>query len=722
MIRNNPGQTQPSQEMFSYKNNVEVCERANAIDAQKEFIKQNYNNNGKVFQLPGVGIIRAVMKQTKSGDAQWSFPQLTNFTVSDLSLIQNVDSGENNMQFLAKNAGGIERYIEDSVNIFNETKDFREALNSMHLVFKGNVNDLQDVKELIVNEALTSEKVVYKTAGFRKINGEFVYITNDGALKKNGVFDEELRVEPETFKSVIKDLELVTQEEVRINGEFVYITNDGALKKNGVFDEELRVEPETFKSVIKDLELVTQEEVRNIKNALNNFNTPDIVYPILGSSMAYNFTSFFNESNDGKLHILFMSGESDSGKNKTLDHVIKPLLNMDYKSESCSNATQANFNRSTDESCTLPIVYDEHTLRNLRKDRKDMIYTWIRTTTEHTVTMRVDKKSTHKRIAYKTQAPLIMLGENIPSDVSILNRCNLVFFSKKKRMRVDKKSTHKRIAYKTQAPLIMLGENIPSDVSILNRCNLVFFSKKKRESNADYEKNYLHLVDNELLLRKIGYTVKRYILECYDKDKFETELKQLKRALSNFKIGSREFKTFKDCVFGVQVLNNALAHYTGEVLFDNLTAVAQHIYDNILANVTGGGTSAEADYIEVLENIDIMIQEGRLQEGWHYVFDTENDVIKIDFKRAYIEFLAFCKEKNISDDTMSSKEFIRKLTNSNFVAGTSSKDYYKKQRLRVSVGKSASKNVYLLKMSVCEAFGFLGLSNQIEKDPHDPSY
>ncbi len=628
MIRNNPGQTQPSQEMFSYKNNVEVCERANAIDAQKEFIKQNYNNNGKVFQLPGVGIIRAVMKQTKSGDAQWSFPQLTNFTVSDLSLIQNVDSGENNMQFLAKNAGGIERYIEDSVNIFNETKDFREALNSMHLVFKGNVNDLQDVKELIVNEALTSEKVVYKTAGFRKINGEFVYITNDGALKKNGVFDEELRVEPETFKSVIKDLELVTQ-----------------------------------------------EEVRNIKNALNNFNTPDIVYPILGSSMAYNFTSFFNESNDGKLHILFMSGESDSGKNKTLDHVIKPLLNMDYKSESCSNATQANFNRSTDESCTLPIVYDEHTLRNLRKDRKDMIYTWIRTTTEHTVTMRVDKKSTHKRIAYKTQAPLIMLGENIPSDVSILNRCNLVFFS-----------------------------------------------KKKRESNADYEKNYLHLVDNELLLRKIGYTVKRYILECYDKDKFETELKQLKRALSNFKIGSREFKTFKDCVFGVQVLNNALAHYTGEVLFDNLTAVAQHIYDNILANVTGGGTSAEADYIEVLENIDIMIQEGRLQEGWHYVFDTENDVIKIDFKRAYIEFLAFCKEKNISDDTMSSKEFIRKLTNSNFVAGTSSKDYYKKQRLRVSVGKSASKNVYLLKMSVCEAFGFLGLSNQIEKDPHDPSY
>ena len=204
MIRNNPGQTQPSQEMFSYKNNVEVCERANAIDAQKEFIKQNYNNNGKVFQLPGVGIVRAVMKQTKSGDAQWSFPQLTNFTISDLSLIQNVDSGENNIRFLAKNIRGIECYIEDSVNIFNETKDFREALNSMHLVFKGNVNDLQDVKECIVSEALTNEKLVYKTAGFRKINDEFVYITKDCALKKNGVFDEELNVEPRPSKVLLK--------------------------------------------------------------------------------------------------------------------------------------------------------------------------------------------------------------------------------------------------------------------------------------------------------------------------------------------------------------------------------------------------------------------------------------------------------------------------------------------------------------------------------------
>ena len=611
-------------EVVSYEELKEKHSKKSAIDQAKAKIQEDYSNNGKVFQIPGVGIVRAIMKQDKStGEPQWSFPQLTNFTISDLSLIQNLDSGENSVKFNAKNIRGIECCIEDNVKIFNETKDFREALNSMHLSFKGNVNDLQDVKECIVSEVLTGEKFVYKTAGFREINGELVYITHDGALKKHGLFDEELRVEPETFKSTIKDLDLITA-----------------------------------------------EEVKSIKNALNNFNAPDIVYPVLGSSTACNFASFFNESKDGKLHILFLSGGSDSGKNKTLDHIIKPLLNIDYKSESCTSATQANFNRSTDESCTLPLIYDEHTVRNLRKDRKDMIYTWIRTTTEHTVTHRVDRTSPNKRISYKTQAPMMMLGENIPADVSILNRCNLVFLS-----------------------------------------------EKKRKSKSEYEKNYLYLVDNELLLRKMGYTVKRYILEHYGKERFDSELKQLTKALSNFKLGSREFKTFKDCVFGIHVLNNAIKYYTDEVIFQDLNNVVECIYNNIVENVAGGGTSAEADYIEVLEKMDMMIQENYLKEGWHYIFDLENDIVKIDIKRSYIEFLAYCKDKNISNDIMSEKEFVKKLTNSNFIAGSSSDDYYKPQRLIVSHGKKALRRVYLLKMSTCKEFDFVGLANQIEIEP-----
>lgn len=66
---------------------------------------------------------------------------------------------------------------------------------------------------------------------------------------------------------------------------------------------------------------------------------------------------------------------------------------------------------------------------------------------------------------------------------------------------------------------------------------------------------------------------------------------------------------------------------------------------------------------------------------------------------------------------MSEKEFVKKLTNSNFIVGSSSDDYYKPQRLIVSHGKKALRRVYLLKMSTCKEFEFAGLANQIEVDP-----
>ena len=605
-------------EVVSYKELKEKHDKKTAMDMAKAKIEEDYSNNGGVFQIDGLGIVRAVMKQDKStGEVNWNYPNLTNFTIKDLSLIENLDTQENSIKFTATNIRRVERVIEDSVKIFNEAKDFREALNSMHFSFKGNVNDLQDIRDCIVSTVLSDEKFVYRTAGFREINDELVYITSDGALKKGGTFDETLKVDKDTFKSSIQNLELITADEVRF-----------------------------------------------IKNALNNFNTPDVVYPVLGSSVACNFVNFFNNSKDGKLHVLFIAGGSDSGKSYTVDNIIKPLLNVDYETESCSNATTANFNRSTNESCTLPIIYDEHTLRNLKKDRIDMLYTWIRTTTERTTVKRVARGSDD------------------------------------------------RIDYKTQAPMIILGENIPTDVSILNRSNLVFMSESKRKSKDEYKINFEFLTDNDLLLRKLGYTVKRYILEQYNQEKVDKNRKMIAESLKGFDLGSREFKTLRDCVFGIQALNDSVKHYTGESVFDDLNQVAQVIYDNIVENVAGGGTEAQADFIDVLDRIDRMIAKNDLREGWHYLYDVENDIIKLDFKMIFDKM----DELNIKCD-MPYKEFTKKITHSGFIVGNKKEDYYKQQRLYTSYNKKDVRRVFLIKMSKCKELNFTGLSNQIETEP-----
>lgn len=604
--------------MIPYEEVKEKHDKKNAIDQVKAKIEEDYSNNGKVFQIENVGIVRANMKQDpRSGEISWSYRDLTNFTIKDLILVENVDTKESMVKFTATNLRGVESIIEDDVRIFNETKDFREALNSMHFSFKGNVNDLQDIRNLIVGSVLKDESKMYHFAGIREINGELVYITSNGALKANGEFDESLKVDVDTFKSDIKDLDVVTA-----------------------------------------------DEVRELRNYINNFNVPNIVYPILGSANALNFTTFLKGSKYVKQHILCIAGESDCGKGATVDNIIKPLINADYLNEMCGELTQANISRSLDESCTLPVIYDEHTVRNLDQYKLDALYRSMRAITENATKRRVGKDN-------------------------------------------------KRINYDVRTSMILLGENVPKDISIVNRCNVIFMSKKERNSKKEYEKNFKWLMKNSLLLKKIGYTVKRYILENYNQERFDGEMLKLEAILNNFELGSREFDTLRVCVFGIQSLNNAVYDCTGECLFSNMNEIIKYIYENIIDNVAGGPTNANADYIDVLERIDMMILDGTLSEGWQYFYDRENGVVKLDIPTIFNKM----EEKKISFN-MSRGEFTKKLIKSDFIAGETAKEYYKIQRVAtkycVEGKKGARRNVHLLKMSVCNKYEFFGLGDQLE--------
>ena len=149
-------------EVVSYKELKEKHSKKTAIDQAKAKIEEDYSNNGKIFQIENVGIVRASMKQdVRSGEISWSYRDLTNFTIKGLTLVENIDTKESMVRFTVTNNRGVERVIEDSVKIFNEAKDFREALNSMHYSFKGNANDLQDIRNLIVGTVLEGESKMY---------------------------------------------------------------------------------------------------------------------------------------------------------------------------------------------------------------------------------------------------------------------------------------------------------------------------------------------------------------------------------------------------------------------------------------------------------------------------------------------------------------------------------------------------------------------------------
>ena len=108
-------------EVVSYKELKEKHDKKTAMDMAKAKIEEDYSNSGGVFQINGLGIVRAVMKQDKStGEVSWSYHELTNFTIKGLTLVENIDTKENMLKFTITNKRGVERVIEDSVKIFNE--------------------------------------------------------------------------------------------------------------------------------------------------------------------------------------------------------------------------------------------------------------------------------------------------------------------------------------------------------------------------------------------------------------------------------------------------------------------------------------------------------------------------------------------------------------------------------------------------------------------------
>ena len=203
------------------------------------------------------------------------------------------------------------------------------------------------------------------------------------------------------------------------------------------------------------------------------------------------------------------------------------------------------------------------------------------------------------------------------------------------------------------------------------------------------------------------------MLDNYNQKRFDDEITKLESILDNFELGSREFDTLVVCVFGIQSINNAVYNYTGEYLFDDMNEIIKYIYENIIDNVAGGSTSANADYVDILERIDMMILDGTLSEGWQYFYDKDNDVVKLDIPTIFKKM-----EENKIAFNMSRAEFTKKLIKSHFIAGETAKEYYKTQRVATKYceggKKGVRRNVHLLKMSVCNKYEFFGLGGQLE--------
>jgi len=261
---------------------------------------------------------------------------------------------------------------------------FKQALKGrLELLYKGTDDDLQDIKRILTFYNIPIKQAT-KTLGFHKVEGEWVFVCNDGAIDKSG-----------------SRTDLVFHQ------------------------EEARIRCHLLKA-----ESLTHTDLENITKILFEINDPSVIIPLFG----WCFACFFKERIFHILKqfpILIVHGPAGSGKTSTFQNVILPLFGLPEHIDNIGMQTKFTFMRDIASSNTIPKVYDEHKLSKLPERQRNIISELIRSIFNNQSGSR--GTADQRQIEYFYTAPVAILGEQGTIEVAHRDRIIDTFWSKEKR-------------------------------------------------------------------------------------------------------------------------------------------------------------------------------------------------------------------------------------------------------------------------------------------------
>ena len=317
-----------------------------------------------------------IVEKVEDGKIKEVRRNITNFQIMDVILYRNED---NNDQIISLNIKSHNRnsVIElDARECFSDERYFRRHLG-IDYIFYGSIQDLTKLQQWILDYFIKEDISLFVKSGIRKIDNEYVLVTNKGILKSNGDFD--------TRKKAINTIH---------NIDFT------------------------------NLDILNKYEAQKLSKYLFNFNSKEIVYNTLGLGVATMLNSFTRESSMDNLPVLKLLGESKSGKSKVLK-ILSLLFNNTNPVISLSTSTDFALVKYFDETY-LPIFLDEVRISKVSDCKINSLSNHIYSITEgHEVIKDRNDLTLHK---YIYNSSLIIAGEEI-KDIAVKSRSNIVTYS-----------------------------------------------------------------------------------------------------------------------------------------------------------------------------------------------------------------------------------------------------------------------------------------------------
>lgn len=486
------------------------------------------------LKMDEYGIYKTFVKKDEDGNDQYIKKHITDFVINDAQIVRNIDTEEQVIRLNVKNNFDKKSIIEgDARTLFNEIKNFRSALGIDYNFLANKVDDLIKLKKWIVTNCVSNDEISYLRTGIRDIGGEYALVTNTGILRKDGSWDTTIHATGKATHNI----------------DFT-----------GIGD-------------------ITREELQELLQRLLYFNEPAIVYNTIGLGIANMLNTFVRRSPKDNLPVLFIQGESNSGKSKA-QHILRLLFNNTAGAQNFGSTSKYAIGYMLENSY-LPIFVDEVKPSKDSGYKKNELGQIIRQVTEEYVNFKGTKDQKLK--SYETNGSLMLFGEDGTDETAAVNRTNTVRY--------------------TRSSFTKEGQEA-----------IEFLCQSSR---------------GEELLRKLSKKLYLYVLnefaedgkveEAYNSmyDEFKDEFDRL--------LDARIRNTAIYTAIGMKILNavtNSLEVSLENDLFIFIPEVVATIVDNLISEVNDGNDTSIAEYEKILLDLDHLAgpvdMTVRLIEGTDY--------------------------------------------------------------------------------------------------------
>lgn len=265
--------------------------------------------------------------------------------------------------------------------LFGSADAFNKAFSVMDSTFLGSKAELFELKRFILNHKMFNQRFMYTTNGMYLHDGEWITVTPDGSLRKNGTWD------PDIFSS----------------NRICY-------------------------NSLADIEVPEDQEVKDVGRALLNFNAPEIVSNILGEVGSKILNARYTHLKI-KNHSFLANGSKGAGKTETTVKIMATLTNNSTHGEfSLSGQTNFSFLKNVSACNVGGVILQELKLGKMSDYDKKKWSEIFRNNYDRAKNQRGTKDQELNN--YDNLNPIILTGEEgLGEESALYERFNLVFMT-----------------------------------------------------------------------------------------------------------------------------------------------------------------------------------------------------------------------------------------------------------------------------------------------------